>query len=210
MGANPELNALQKEVTRQRILETGFRVFAERTIDKVTMQEVADAAGIGVATVYRYYSTKPALVLGINGWIWERYLPQTIRKEQTDRMTAAQRLEYYLDTYLDLYRNHRDMLRFNQFFNIYRESEHLPDEALQPYQAVMQQVADRFHEICELGKRDGTIRTDVPEREMLFATLHLMLAAATRFAVGLAFDGGLDPERELVLLKNMLLKEYKI
>ena len=210
MGANPELNALQKEVTRQRILETGFRVFAEQTIDKVTMQEVADAAGIGVATVYRYYSTKPALVLGVNGWIWEQYLPGMLRAEQTEGVTAAERFEYYLDIFLDLYRNHKDMLRFNQFFNIYIEHEDVSGDGMQLYRSMAWKVAERFHEIYVLGQQDGSLRTDVPEQEMFFATLHLMLAAAARYAVGLAFDGGLDPEAELLLLKNMLLKEYKI
>ena len=50
MGVNPELNALQKEVTRQRILEAAFRLFVDNNIDKVTMQDVASAAGVGVAT----------------------------------------------------------------------------------------------------------------------------------------------------------------
>ena len=34
MSTNPEQLATQKEVTRQRILEAGFRVFAERTISR--------------------------------------------------------------------------------------------------------------------------------------------------------------------------------
>ena len=36
----------------------------------------------------------------------------------------------------------------------------------------------------------------------------LMPAAATRYAVGLVYGGGQDPEKELVLLKNMLLREH--
>ena len=36
----------------------------------------------------------------------------------------------------------------------------------------------------------------------------LMLAAVTRYAVGLVYDAGVDPEREILLLKKMLLREY--
>ena len=64
MSTNPELNTLQKELTRTKILEAGFRIFAEKTIEKVTMTDVAEAAGVGVATVYRYYKTKPELMGG--------------------------------------------------------------------------------------------------------------------------------------------------
>lgn len=74
MSANLELTALQREVTKQRILETGFRVFAERTIEKVKMTDVADVAGIGVATVYRHFTNKPRLVVAVSVWAWERYL----------------------------------------------------------------------------------------------------------------------------------------
>ena len=208
MGVNAELNALQKEVTRQKILEAGVRIFAEKTIEPVSMQEVADAAGIGVATVYRYYGSKPALVLGVSAWIWEQYVAGAIRAAEDRHMTAAEELEFFFDNFLDLYRNHRDMLRFNQFFNVYVEREGLPSDTLAPYSVMLAGMAARFHVLYENAKRDGTLRTDVDEREMFSASLHLMMAAVTRYAVGLIYDGGQDPERELVLLKKMLLREF--
>ena len=208
MGVNQELNALQKEVTRQRILEAGFRLFAEKGIEKVTMTDVAEAAGLGVATVYRYYSTKPALALGISAWSWEQYLAPTLRQAEGRRVTAAAEFRYFLDVFLDLYRNHKDLLRFNVFFNIYVENDRVPQEAMSPFGAVVERVAEQFHRLWEKGERDHTLREGVSEKEMFFSSLHLMLAAVTRYAVGLVFDGGLDPERELLLLKNMLLREY--
>ncbi len=129
MGVNPELNALQKEVTRQKILEAGFRLFVDNNIDKVTMQDVAKAAGVGVATVYRYYSTKPALAMGVSAWMWGKYDAETaLLIDLRHDATAAEEFDYYLESYLDLYRNHRDMLRFNQFFNVYIEQESVPKE----------------------------------------------------------------------------------
>ncbi len=210
MGVNAELNALQKEVTRQKILEAGFRVFAEKTIEPVSMQEVADAAGIGVATVYRYYGGKPALVLAVGAWVWEQYVEQAIRAAEDRNMTAAEELEFFLDSFLDLYRSHRDMLRFNQFFNVYVEREGLPADTLAPYRGVLEGMAARFHVLYENARRDGTLRTDVGEKAMFSASLHLMMAAVTRYAVGLLYDGGQDPERELVLLKKMLLREFEM
>ena len=208
MGVNQELNALQKEVTRQKILEAGFRIFAEKTIEPVSMQEIADAAGLGVATVYRYYGSKPALVLGVGAWIWEQYVARAIQAAADRNMTAAEELEFFLDSFLDLYRNHRDMLRFNQFFNVYVEREGLPADTLSPYSVMLEGMAARFHVLYGNAQRDGTLRTDVSEGEMFSATLHLMMAAVTRYAVGLIYDGGPDPEGELVLLKKMLLREF--
>ena len=211
MGVNPELNALQKEVTRQRILEAGFRLFVDNNIDKVTMQDVAAAAGVGVATVYRYYSTKPALAMAVSAWIWARYEAETaILVEMRHDATAADEFEYYLESFLDLYRNHSDMLRFNQFFNIYIEQESVSADEMQPYTDVVTRIAQRFAVIYQHALKDGTMRTDIPGKDIFLATLHIMMAAITRYAVGLAYEGGADKEAELVLLKNMLLKEFTI
>ena len=46
---------------------------------------------------------------------------------------------------------------------------------------------------------------------MFSKTLHLMLASATRYAVGLVYtpEGVFDPEEELLFLKNVLIEKYK-
>ena len=209
MGVNPELNNLQKEVTRQRILETGFRLFAEKTIEKVKMTDVAEAGGISVATIYRYYPNKTALVLAISTWAWEKHLNEMVSKLEKREVTAAEEYEYFLDSFLDLYRINKALLRFNQFFNVYIENEKdVPAEAMQPYIAVADVLAARFEVMFRKAQEDHTVRTDIPPKEMLMVSLHLMLAAVTRYAVGLIYGGERDSDKELVLLKNMLLREF--
>ena len=47
MGTNPEMDALRKARTRQKIIETAFHVFAERTIDAVTADHGYQRLGMG-------------------------------------------------------------------------------------------------------------------------------------------------------------------
>jgi AcrR family transcriptional regulator len=47
---------------RRRILDAALRTFAERGYHGTSVPEVADAAEIGVGTVYRYFETKDELV----------------------------------------------------------------------------------------------------------------------------------------------------
>lgn len=210
MGFNAETDAKRKAATRQKIVETGFHVFAEKTIDAVNLTEVAKAAGLGMATVYRNFNSKTALVLEIGTWVWSNYRGEQKKNMERTGVTGGEEYELYLDAFINLYRNQRDILRFNQFFNIYVQREGIPSEMMRPYNDVIEALVKRFHVTYEKGKADGTLRTDESETEIFSKTIHLMLAAVTRYAVGLVYDGGIDPEKELLFLKDMLMHAYVI
>ena len=198
---------------RQKILETGFKLFSEKTIAAVTMNNVADACGIGVATLYRYFRTKPALVMAIATWLWENYANENIKiANDTEKnfRSAAERYAFFIDTFIGLYRNHKDMLRFNQLFNIYVRSEKIPPGLLQAYTSMIDTLAGRFREIVMNGHMDGSIREDVSPQVLFSTTMHLMLATTTRYAFGLVYvpEGGGEAERELMLLRQMLIAEF--
>ena len=203
------------EMSRRRelMLSTGFKLFAEKGIEAVPMQEVAKECGLGIATVYRYYNTKLALVIAIGTRKWEdfcKFVNRKRRKENTEHMTAARELEFYLDCYIDLYRDHKDLLRFNQDFNNYVQHEGASPEQLRSYLEAIGAFAVMFHGVYEKGKRDGTIRTSLPEERMFAATSHIMLAVAVRYAQGLLWAPGGEDDRtdEYLLLKQMILREF--
>src|ERR1700689_2776668 len=52
---------------RERILAAGLRLFANETYQAVTMDRVAEAAGVAKGTLYLYFPSKEALYLGILG-----------------------------------------------------------------------------------------------------------------------------------------------
>ena len=125
-------------------------------------------------------------------------------------MTAAEIFEFYLDSFVEMYWNNRDLLKFNQFFNVFVATEKINAGTLQPFTEMIGGFKAQFHKIYLLSEKDGTMRTDIPEDEMFSTTIHLMLAAVTRYAVGLAYipEKGFDPEKELEMQKKMLMREY--
>ena len=211
---NAAKDEIEMAARREAMLREGFRLFAARGIEPVSMQEVADACKLGVATLYRYYSTKLALVIAIGTRQWEAYRDHAreLWRERDETLTAAQDLERYLDFYVDLYRNFPDLLRFNQNFNNYVRHEGATPEQLRPYLAAVGALGSFAPAIYEKGMRDGTIRTDVPMEKMFTATSHIMLAVAVRYAQGLLFSAGDEADRteEFELLKRALLREYVI
>ena len=126
-----------------------------------------------------------------------------------ERMTAAQVFGFYLDSFLLLYTDHMDLLKFNQFFNVYAQSENIDKKTMEPYRMMIQSFKERFDAMYQKACLDHTIRTDESKEEMFSKTLHLMLAAITRYAVGLVYiPDEFDPIGELTMLKEMLLERY--
>ena len=81
---------------------------------------------------------------------------------------------------------------------------------MKPYMQVVNDVEAGFRVLYEIGRKDGTIRTDITETAMFSSTFHIMLAAVTRYAIGLLYvpEEEADPEGELILLENALLREF--
>ena len=212
---NPETVELEMSTRREAMLAEGFRLFAEKGIEPVSMLEIAGACGLGVATLYRYYSTKLALAVAIAARQWSDYAELVRQRREAVRiedMTAAQRLDFYLDFYIDLYRNHGDILRFNQDFNNYIRHEGATPQQLLPYTESINVFSHMFSELYDKGREDGTIRTALPKEKLFAATSHIMLAVAVRYAQGLLFSGDDDADmsQEILMVKRMILDEFVV
>ncbi|MEV4219783.1 helix-turn-helix domain-containing protein [Nonomuraea sp. NPDC049725] len=57
------LRELKKERTRRHLAEVALRLFDERGYDAVTVNEIAEAAGVAKVTLFNYFPSKDCLVL---------------------------------------------------------------------------------------------------------------------------------------------------
>lgn len=212
--AGRKKNPAQTEATRNTFLQKSYELFCARGIESVTMSEIAKASGYKDMTLYRYYPSKANLIVAVATKQWNHFLEEKIAQRSNrdlSKTTAADDFDYYLESFLDLYKNNRDLLRFNQFFNVYVQSEHIDAGTLRPYKKMIEDFQNMFHNIYMKALKDHTIRTDVPEPKMFGTTLHLMLAAVTRYAVGLVYtpDDMFDAQEELQTQKSALFNEYR-
>lgn len=203
------------EARRKELLEKGYELFSTNSIESISMKDVASTVGCSRLSIYRYYSSKPEFVVAVATWKLEQFQEKNRKrrpKTNFDRMTAAETFEFYLDSFLMMYKNNKDLLRFNQFFNVYVESEHIDAETLKPYNQMIERLREQFHNMYLKAEQDKTLRTDDPEEKMFSKTLHLMLAAVTRYAVGLVYipENGFDAMEELEFQKELMLEKYKV
>ena len=203
-------NTAKRARRSQLAMESGFRLFSERGIEQVTMPDIAQDSGVARPSLYRYFSNKTELVIAIGTWKWNEYIQARnamVTPEEAEKKTAAEALRMYTDSFLDLYRNHKDILCFNYYFNSFIQQAGATDEQKNPYLEIVQKLECAFHAEYEKGRRDGTIRMDIPEKVMFSSMFHIMLSAVTRYAVGLVYTSQ-DPEQELNLLADALMKEF--
>ena len=201
----------RKQEKYNHILEVGFTMFAENGIEQVTMTDLAQASDVGRMTVFRYFPSKTDLAIAISTNKWKEYIEwhnSLLSAEEMEKLTGAEYLKFYIDSFLELYRNHKDILRFNYNFNSFLSYQKGTEEQKQPYQKMVDALAAQFHTLYERGRLDGTLNTDSPEHTMFSSIFHIMLAAVTRYAMGLAIVNESDPESELVMLADMMLTRF--
>ena len=70
----------EKDERREKIIDVAFRLFVNKKIESVTMGEIAKEAGIGRATLFRYFPGKLELVIAVNTKEWKEYFDELDQK----------------------------------------------------------------------------------------------------------------------------------
>lgn len=196
-------------------MDAGLKLFSERGIENVKLQEIADEANVGIATLYNYYQNKVNLVIAISAYMWKKvWDDNTNRKNKAvlDSYNAYQRIEGYFDLMIELYQEHPEILRFSGYYKTYINIEKVNTTEGNEHLNTLAPIRNIFHNLYEKAKVDKSIRTDIGEDEM-FTTLALtMLGMAERYAMGIVWAGNdeNDYTKELILLKDMMLSWLKV
>ena len=105
-------------------------LFLRDGIAPVRMTDIAEAAGIGVATLYRRYKTKTALAILAGTYLWQRFNERILEVVESDAflaMDGAERLMVLFNCYLDAYAAHPDFVRFLDEFDHLVVAESVPE-----------------------------------------------------------------------------------
>ena len=103
--ADPPLNADPQSARQEELLRFAYRLMASKGMQRMTLQDVADAAGMSKANVVYHYKTKEDLVLRSMQWVLERVTARIV--EATERATTRdEKIRAMIDTiFLDPKRN---------------------------------------------------------------------------------------------------------
>lgn len=154
------------------IIETAESLFLRHGLDHVQMQHIADAEGIGIATLFRYFPKKDKLIVAVAVHNLERNIQQFEAIVSADK-SAFQRLKHVLD---HLTENNTAKLKhstkFREAFESYASFSKEPLEDIEDYIDVQKRIAQILLHIVDDGKVDGSIRSDIPIKESIITIIN--------------------------------------
>lgn len=95
------------EATRDTILTTALRLFAERGFEATTMRLVASEAGVGLGNAYYYFSSKDDLAAAFYEKLSAEHIA-SVRSRLTDDQDLTERIRIALGGHLDVLDGHRN------------------------------------------------------------------------------------------------------
>jgi AcrR family transcriptional regulator len=165
---NATIESHRKQV-REAILRTTAELVATHGLRSVTMSQIAEEAGIGRATLYKYFKDVEAILLAWHERQITGHLEQLaeIRDQAGD---PSERLEAVLEAYALIShetRGHHD----TELAAFLHRDEHLA--------RARQHLVEMIRDLLAEGVRSGAIRDDVAPDELASYCLHALAAASS-------------------------------
>lgn len=187
----------QMEQRTQQILHTALRLFCEKGIEDTSVEEVAKAAGVGPATIYRYFETKAELAVSAGIAYWQmvagKYTDALTQKEYLEQ-NGIRQLESIFHIFSEIFEKEFLFLKFLQEFDIFVQRYHISRERLEEYEEQILNLKPYMTNALEKGLRDGSLEFSHTIDEVYFSVTHTLLSLMQK----LACNGHILPSDERV------------
>lgn len=145
-------------VTRQRLLEAAERGFASKGYEPTAMNEIAEAAGVGVGTLYHHFPDKRTLLLAlIDDW-GDRELARDRGAEFFERYLGA---DPRAAVHKDLSGRAEQMRRGGSFQLVLMQLADRDHDVRARLDRILQVRRERLCDLVVLGQRRGVFRPGV-------------------------------------------------
>ncbi len=97
-----KVSKAQQEQTRQHVIRTAVELIGQHGYEATTMKQIARAAGIGDATIYKYFPSKEKLLLGYFELNVALALADTLATPEFEQFSLHEKLQRLVDSVLEL------------------------------------------------------------------------------------------------------------
>lgn len=173
------------EIRKSQIIRRAFRLFCQKGIDCVTMKEIAAAARVGVASVYRYFNTKAALLEETQKLLWkecQNSMREKLCSSDYPLQSGYDQIRLFLDAFEAVYQEHSEYFLFAAQFKSYLIREGLQLEAFEHAQ-MLEPVSGMLYDAIRKGRRDGSITGSGDLEDIFYTIWGVMRALAEEIVI---------------------------
>ncbi|ADH98157.1 TetR/AcrR family transcriptional regulator [Salisediminibacterium selenitireducens] len=197
----------------EQALFAAEKLFSENRWEDVQMKDIAEEAGIGIATLFRYFPKKQTLLVAVAVMIMSREL-QFVEETVTSDQFALQKLETILDRLGEVVTNpNQRTRRFIDLFEGYIGNSTETLEGIDTYLDIRARIAEAIGELTEEGVQDGSFdQRKVSTEECLTLINSFALFARKLAMTGILHqpDGRLSPRAQLETIKTIYLNHVRL
>lgn len=187
------------------LVDMATDLFMTRSIGEVTIKDIAVAAQVGEATIYRYFGSKQNIVvhaaMKIQGIVSKDFF--NLEKGKN----GFEKLKVFYESYYEIFIKHPNFYKFLNEFDAYVSVE---DSSLtNPYETSIDAYKNFYMDAYELGLKDGSIRKQKDIEMFYFSTTHALLELAKKLAFKKAVlnqDTRIEKTTELQCLIDIILE----
>ena len=187
--------------------EETAKLFLNKSINEVTIKDIATHLGVGEATIYRHFDTKYNIVLSVARYLQTKMLSGYYNLSNCK--TGYEKIEKFYKSFLSIYKDNPRYYKFINEFDAFILTNRT--ENISSYEEGIDVFKDIFFEAYDLGLKDGTIKKMDNIDNFYFATTHALLGLCKKLADKdiISQDKSLDKGREIEVLIDTILYRLK-
>lgn len=190
------------------IVDVSTNLFLQKSISDVTIKDIANEAGIGEATFYRYFSSKENIVLACAMRLQENINEKYFRLDSGK--TGFEKLKIFYSSYLEVFKDNPSYFYFIREFDAFMYTQN--PSILKSYEKGIDQYHSDFIVAYELGVKDGSIKPIENIDVFYYSTTHSLMELCKKLSINKALltqDKSLKKAAEIQCLINIILKSLE-
>ena len=198
-----------KEAKVNFIIDVATDLFFKHSISLVTIKDIANEAGVGEMTIYRYFGKKQNIVLAVTMKLQDEIATNYFDLSKGN--TGFDKLNIFYHSYLDVFINSPRHYQFIKEFDAYMFENSEPNQ-LEGYEDALGRFKDYYIEAYELGLKDKSVK-EVENIEMFYyASTHSLLELCKKLSFGeglLSQDIKIEKRLEIQTLIDIFINSLK-
>ena len=146
-----------KDVKMNFLVDIATDLFICRSIQDVTIKDIAVSAQVGEATIYRYFGKKQTIVVSAAMKLQKEV--NTLYFKLDEGRNGFEKLKIFYLSYLQIFVNHPEFYKFiNEFDSFISSEDPGTTDVIDPYEAVVGQYEKVYMKAYEDGLKDGSVK----------------------------------------------------